>query len=474
MAILEFLLGLLVGLLLLGWQRSRFNAKLKAILRDLRLEFANYPFTPTSQVALAIAHQRKVQQQLEQQIESYRQILQAAPLGYLQVDDENRLIWCNHQARSFLGISQELYLSKPRLLLELVRSYELDDLIEQTRNASTLRQSNWIFYPVSSDPATLSEQQAYAVRGYGLPLPENQIGIFLESRQEVMTLMQQRDRWTSDLAHELKTPLTSIRLVAETLQTRLDPTLRAWVDRLINETIRLSTLVQDLLDLSKIDRSSFQRLQLKPTDLVKLIHSVWNSLEPLARKKYLQLNYQGPGQLLIQIDEARIHRLLVNLLDNSIKYSPPHQTIRVQVKLMPLISEETQPLKDQTIGAQTSRTQQVYLEVIDSGSGFPEKALPYVFERFYRADLSRSRGAATLEDLSGSSGAESSSTAADNVPRNRPDPADWQPQGGSGLGLAIVRQIVEAHHGVVSASNHPETGGAWLQVFLPQNLPEIP
>jgi two-component system phosphate regulon sensor histidine kinase PhoR len=84
------------------------------------------------------------------------------------------------------------------------------------------------------------------------------VGVFLENRQEAALLVQQRDRWTSDVAHELKTPLTSIRLVAETLQPRVDDSQRRWLDRLINETIRLSNLVEDLLNLSRLQGDQFR------------------------------------------------------------------------------------------------------------------------------------------------------------------------------------------------------------------------
>ncbi|NJO41970.1 MAG: PAS domain-containing protein [Cyanobacteria bacterium RU_5_0] len=442
MAFLDFLLGSSIGLSLVVWQRSRFNARLRKMLRNLQPEVSEPSSSFPSQLAFAIAQQQRFQQQLEQQLDTHTNILQAAPVGYVQVDDENRLIWCNLKARKLLGITQETY-NKPRLLLEVVRSYELDELIEQTRNAGEPRQSNWMFYPVSSDPSRLSEQQAYPIRGYGLPLPDKQVGIFLESRQEAIMLMQQRDRWASDLAHELRTPLTSIRLVAETLQTRLNPPLKTWVDRLINETVRLSNLVQDLLDLSRMERDSFHALKLKTTDLVELIHAVWDSLEPLAHKKNLTLDYTGPNCLSMQLDEARIHRLLINLLDNSIKHSPPDQKILISIRVEP-----------PEMGESYNGVQLVYLEIIDYGTGFPEKDLPHVFERFYRADLSRTR--LSLNALS-----------------EEPSESAAMSQNGSGLGLAIVRQIVEAHQGSISASNHPDTGGAWLQVRLPLHSPDL-
>lgn len=457
MRVLCFLLGLIVGLALWRWQRSRYNSRFKKLLGDVEADIATSAFSSTSQLAIAIAHNQKNRHQLEQQVETYKQILQTAPVGYLQVDDENRLLWCNVKARELLAMASDQQ-SKPRLLLELVRSYELDHLIEQTREAKNPCQSDWTFYPVSPDPSHLSQQQAYALRGYGLPLPDDQVGIFLENRQEAVTLVQQRDRWASDVAHELKTPLTSIRLVAETLQTRLEPPLKGWVDRLINETIRLSNLVQDLLDLSQIDRNTpGASLKTRNTDLVELIFSAWANLEPLARKKHLRLDYSGPDRLLMQLDEPRMYRVLFNLLDNSIKYSPPRQQIRVQVGIEILSQSISE--SDGSVA-----NQQIRLEVIDAGPGFPENALPYVFERFYRADPSRSHNV-PLRVLNVTS-------VTDSTQDSSHDQVDLGERNSSGLGLAIVRQIVEAHAGTVDASNHPDTGGAWLQVCLPWHQSE--
>ncbi|MBD2088388.1 PAS domain-containing protein [Microcoleus sp. FACHB-1515] len=424
MQILWFFFGLLLGLLLLWWQQRRSQAKMRFLLRKLQTSAYESALPSESQLSLAIADQQRIQQKLEQQIDIYQQILQVAPTGYLQVDDENRLLWCNELAQQILQIPQERYVP-PRLLLELVRSYELDQLIEQTRQTEKRRDRDWTFFPVSPDAS--QPQVEYPLRGYGIPLPDGQVGIFLENRLEAATLMQQRDRWASDVAHELKTPLTSIRLVAETLQTRVHPSMRGWIDRLVNETIRLGNLVQDLLDLSQLDQGLPHRLNLKQVDLVELIEAAWLNLEPLASKKHLQLAYCGVDALVLAIDEPRMFRVLINLLDNSIKYSPPRQTIQVKLNL-------------QTDNHQAC----AHLEVIDAGLGIAEADLPHIFERFYRADPARARSP--------------DSSNASTEPQHRSS---------SGLGLAIVQQIIEAHAGKVTADNHPETGGAWLQVWLP-------
>lgn len=451
MILLAFLFGLLLGLIGLIVQRSQMNKKLKRVLREISQDAEEeLPFSSTAQLALAVSQQQRLLHQYEHQLEVYRQVLNASPVGYLQVDEENRLVWVNAQARSLLGITQ---FPEPntRLLLELVRSYELDQLLEETRDMQRPRQADWIFYPVSPDPSLLSRQQGYALRGYGIPLLRNHVGVFLENRQEAISLMQQRDRWASDVAHELKTPLTSIRLVAETLQSRLDPPLRGWVDRLANEAVRLSNLVQDMLDLAQLDQDAAHHLQVRSVDLPELVQSAWANLEPLARKKQLRLDYLGPEHLRLQIDEARIYRVLINLLDNAIKFSPPWQHIQVRIGLQ----EPEQP----------EVPAMICLEVIDAGPGFPESALPCVFERFYRADPSRSRlevGQGAIAETATSEGLEISETDQASLRRTS-----------TGLGLAIVRQIVEAHHGTVAAANHLETGGAWLKVWLPQRQPEL-
>ncbi|MEB3290419.1 MAG: ATP-binding protein [Leptolyngbya sp.] len=441
-AVVWYFLGLVTGGLLLGWPCLRQWQRQRRILAVLQTGSWPVALGRLNQLVMAHPEQQEQIDQLGTHRATLEQVLQAAPVGYLQVDEENQLLWCNEEATRLLHISPALAgpLQQRRLLLEVVRSYDLDALIDEARDQQQPCQREWMLYQISPDPLHPQEKPTYPLRGYALPLRGREVGVFLENRQEAELLVQQRDRWTSDVAHELKTPLTSIRLVAETLQPRVDPSLKVWLDRLINETTRLSNLVEDLLNLSRLQGSQFQGLALKSVDLPQMIQAAWHGLEPLAQVKDLTLDYAGPSTYLACLDELLFHRVLLNLMDNAIKHSPKSAALYVRLVPHPNARPNTPAAATDPLFA---------LDVIDGGNGFSPKDLPHIFDRFYRADPSRSRNDLAAADL------------------NFADRGQ-----GTGLGLAIVQQIVEAHGGTITAKNHPDLGGAWLRLTFPK--PERP
>ena len=427
----------MVGLGILLVYRHQYDARMKLLLTRLADQNPLPALGYEAQLASAISDRQAQSEALAVQLDDFRKIIQNAPLGYLQVDEESRLLWCNQRARDFLDIQQS-DASEPRLLLAVVRSYELDQLVERTRKKQKRCEASWTFNSISTDPSNYRERPAYPLRGYGLPMSDGQVGIFLENKQEAVMLAAQRDRWISDVAHELKTPLTSIRLVAETLENRVSPELTSWVERMLSEVIRLSKLVDDVLNMSHLAQRPNQLEDLKPVDLVALVQTVWRSVEPLAKLKQVDLDYRGPQQLMAKVDKSLMHRVLFNLLSNAVKYSPVSCLIRVQLSVSK--GDEVNRDKESSF---------ILLDVIDAGTGLDEKDLPYVFDRFYRADPARSREVeVTASRARAVEMAEISSS-------------------GTGLGLAIVRQIVESHQGWVEAKNDPETKGGWLRVGLP-------
>ncbi len=333
-----------------------------------------------------------------------------APLGYLIVDEKNQLLSCNPLAKELLGITTWQKEGPKRTLLEYARSYELDQLITQTREAEAPQKADW-------SPTLFSSGTSQYLRGETVLLPENQMGIFLQNRKELADLTRSRDLWTSAVAHELKTPLTSIRLVHETLSTRISPDLLTWVEKVIKEVNRLAELVQDLLDLGQWEYPELP----ESTDLKVLLDMAWDIVEPLALRRNVHLDYHGPETIPSIGDAQALIRVWLNLLDNAVKYSPEGKPILVHVTL------EEGPLEGATASPRW------LIDIQDEGPGFPPQDLDRVFEPFYRADPARARRT-----------------------------------GGNGLGLAIVRQIVDGHTGHIQARNHPKTGGAWLQITLPR------
>lgn len=474
--LLGFIVGLAIGLLALMFNQRRWSLKLKRLLGRLEDRQLVPDFGYDAQLASAISEQKTQIADLNTQLEVLRQLLKNAPVGYLQVDEESRLLWCNQLAQSFLDIDQGEY-ETPRLLLAIVRSYELDQLIERTRQTGQPCEASWTFNSISTDPFNYLERPAYPLQGRGVPMLNGQVGVFLENKKEAVMLAQQRDRWISDVAHELKTPLTSIRLVAETLQSRVAPSLTTWVDRLLKEVIRLSVLVDDVLQMSRLEqRHSGANDGVKEaaeTDMVALIEAAWQGIEPLAKLKQLSIDYQGPEELMVTVNARLMHGVLFNLLSNAVKYSPAQKLIYVRLSVITSIdlaergsasSANTDATAKESAIAQAPSNQapsnqapsdqstsaQILLEVIDEGCGLSEKDLPHVFDRFYRGDLARTRkesiGPADSENAAGIAKLSSS---------------------GTGLGLAIVKQVIEAHYGRVEAKNHPDKGGAWLRVWLP-------
>jgi two-component system, OmpR family, phosphate regulon sensor histidine kinase PhoR len=428
MLLLGFLIGLAVGIGLCIGQQIQLNRYLVREIQPLTSRFSkmSLPLIPELQKAIATLKQQR--QDWQQSLQTYQDLLDFAPLGYLQVDEENQLLWCNQQAREILYL-QRWQLGQVRLLLELVRSYELDHLIEQTRDRQKPQTKEWVFHPSCDNAVEMPKIKSLTLRASSLPLPNGQVGVFLENRQPLLDMNQVRDRSFSDLAHELRTPLTSISLVVETLQNRLEPPLNRWIDRLTQEVNRLINLVQNWLELTQMEATPDIQLHTEPVEVRSLITSVWETLEPLAQRQKLSLKYSGPENLWIKADQARIYQVFLNLLDNSIKYSHPSTNILVQAEILFQNDDHRNNLVSSVLE----------INLIDSGVGFSETDLPHIFERFYRGDKARTHSPLTESNSVGSIV-------------------------GNGLGLAIVRQILLAHGASIKAMNHPETGGAWMQL----------
>lgn len=441
MEFLAFIFGLAIGIGFYYWKRSQFNHRLKRILSSLpdHPEDSKVALPLLSRLRREVSRAQERSEQLEKELQSWQDQLAVAPIAYLQVDEENQLIWCNKWAKEWLKVDRWQF-GQPRLLLEVVRSYELDQLIERTRNSQKPQVQEWTFHSTfhnpEDTPGTLSHRQPFSyslpLKASSFPLEDGKVGVFLENQDKIHKLILSRDRLTSDLTHELRTPLTSIRLVTETLVNRLSPPEKNWAEKMLQETNRLIDLVQDWLEISQLEEDPAQHLHLGTVKIPDLILSTWQTLEPIAQQKGISLIYTGEEDIELEADSLRLTQVFLNLLDNGIKHSPPHSQISVKAQQRRLQEE-------------SDSHEIIEIDIVDAGVGFVEADLPRVFDRLYRGDPSRVREEVASEESS-------------SVKKRR----------GSGLGLAIAQQIIFAHSGTIQAQNSPKTGGAWLQIQLPK------
>ena len=291
----QFLLGLTIASTFFLWRQWRQARQISRLVSTLQ----NIESDDTLALPLISRLRRSVQQSLQYQarlvssLQINEDLLMVAPVGYLQVDEEDRLIFCNHQARELL-IAERWHSGQPRLLLEVIHSYELDQLIVQTRDRQSPEVKEWIFHPVCLEGAQMREVKSLLVCASSLPLPKGQVGVFIQNQQTLRELRQSRNQWFNDLAHELRTPLTSINLVAEFLQARIPETEQHWLKQISQQTKRLIELVQNWLELSQLEKDPFQTLQLQSVDIGMLAKDIWQSITPLGQTKGMSLRVNIP------------------------------------------------------------------------------------------------------------------------------------------------------------------------------------
>jgi len=225
---------------------------------------------------------------------------------------------------------------------------------------------------------------------------------------------QARRRWIADISHELRTPLAILRGEIEALQDGVRPTGPEALASLHGEIMQLTRLVEDLyqLSLSDLGALTYRKSELDLAELIEQVVAVKRT-EFAARDIAVALELPEPDRAQVYADRERLHQLLGNLLENSLRYTDAGGRLQLTLDVV----------GDRAV-----------LELQDSAPGVPEADLPRLFERLYRVEGSRSRA-----------------------------------RGGAGLGLSICRSIVEAHGGTISAAAAP-LGGLLVRVELPMEV----
>ncbi|MFC5712752.1 two-component system histidine kinase PnpS [Thalassorhabdus alkalitolerans] len=237
------------------------------------------------------------------------------------------------------------------------------------------------------------------------------IVLVLHDISELKKLEQVRKDFVANVSHELRTPVTSVKGFAETLLDGAmeNPELRKqFLDIIWKESDRLQDLISELLELSKIEQEHFQ-LHIQQVNIAALTKEVTDLLLPKAKEKDITVTSKGDGKALMNGDPARLKQILINIINNSIVYTPVKGNILVEV---------------------TSEDKQIKVSVTDTGIGISQEHIKRIFERFYRIEKARSRNS-----------------------------------GGTGLGLAIVKHLVEAHQGKIEVDSTLGKGTTFTLTF---------
>ncbi len=339
-------------------------------------------------------------------------LLSSIVSGIILLDKEGKIQLTNPAAEAIISFSSDEVIGKSHL--SLLRNYELSTKVERVYKTGKPERLEMVL--------TLPYEIILEVYlGPVVDLQGEVSGLVLVFHDitELRRLEKVRSEFIANVSHELRTPVTSVKGFAETLleeDTLKDPrAVKEFLTIINQEAERLSRLIGDLLELSKIEGQG--PLKFAPVNLKEVAEETIKKLEPQAKKKKLTLKLEYPSTFLYVLgDEDKIHQVFLNLLDNSIKYTPENGKVEVVFK------EENKDIQ---------------VMVKDTGIGIPKEEIPRIFERFYRVDKTRSRK-----------------------------------YGGTGLGLTIVKHIVEAHHGRIWVESEPSQGTSFY-FTLPKRTPKL-
>jgi two-component system, OmpR family, phosphate regulon sensor histidine kinase PhoR len=327
-------------------------------------------------------------------------ILQSMQEGVLVLDQESRMLLVNPALRSTLGIPVD---TEGRAALELIRNAELQSILERAQAARG---------PITGEIETTGPRpRRLLIHAASLPMvnakPQGLLAVFVDVT-EMRRLETLRKDFVANVSHELRTPITAVRSAVDTLRLTLagDPAAsERFVDIIDRNAQRLGALVEDLLDLSRIESKDY-RPEAKPVSLRPVSDQALTLLRARIEEKALDVGNEIAVELPpARADRRALEQVFTNLLDNAVKYCGAGAHVRLRAQ-------------------QTDRGLRV--EITDTGPGIEPRHLARLFERFYRVDSGRSRD-----------------------------------MGGTGLGLSIVKHLVEAMGGTIGVESTPGRGSTF-------------
>lgn len=331
-------------------------------------------------------------QELLQNDERLRELINHLVIGVMLLNEQKNITMVNEAMENILHLPKKAMLGKS--YLEVLNSYGLSHLIEQVYRSKKAENDEIYFY----------HPKEQVVDANVVPIAARKPGntdliVLLYDITEIRRLEKVRSDFVANVSHELRTPITALRGFTETLLDGAmadQEVLEQFLDIILKESTRLELLVNDILELSRLEQHQVP-LKIEKVKVAAMVQDTFELVGKAAAEKEMTLELQEQSEVFVWADPYRIKQILSNLINNALVYTAAGGTIRV------------------VIGRQDG---EAVMEVTDNGIGIAEDQLDRVFERFYRIDKARSRNS-----------------------------------GGTGLGLSIVKYLVENMNGTIQVKS---------------------
>ncbi|GGE76855.1 two-component system histidine kinase PnpS [Priestia taiwanensis] len=350
---------------------------------------------------------QEMERKNEMQQDRLRTLIENVGSGIVLLDGRGYVTLANRTYREIFGVSKDEYEGK--LFYEVIPYNDVIKLVEEIL-LSEVQVRKQLMLPLKGDKRHF---EIYGAPIIGMNHEWKGIVLVFHDITGIKKLEQMRKDFLANVSHELKTPITSIKGFSETLLDGAmeDEQLRQYfLTIILKESDRMQRLIQDLLDLSKIEQQGFE-LNKGKLNMNVLLREMVELLQDKAKNKDLTLCLKETEEVEVIADGHRLQQVFINLINNAILYTPAEGSICVTLE---------------------EKKSHIIIQVADTGIGIEEDEIPRVFERFYRVDKARSRNS-----------------------------------GGTGLGLAIVKHLVEAHHGTIGLKSKVGEGTVFT-VALPK------
>jgi len=256
----------------------------------------------------------------------------------------------------------------------------------------------------------LDKRVPHKVRGEEIERLANTFNYMLD---RINVLIKEMREMSDNIAHDLRSPLARIRGAAEmALTTSTSEEHKAFAANMIEDCDRLIGIINTMLDIAEAE-SGAAEITLEEVDIARVTKRACELFEAIAEENSVKITTKLPDSCVVYGEARKLQRMVANLLDNALKYTPPEGTVTVSV---------------------SADNGQVAISISDTGVGISEDDLPHIFKRFYRCDISRAKG-------------------------------------GTGLGLSLVKAIVHSHGGSVNATSHPGKGSTFTVTLTQPSLP---